>query len=193
MIAISFLRKEARPVENDRLGLSDVEKKITAMGITKILTIGDVRLLYRMASGLRSGGKILEIGTSHGRSTRVMSMAAPSCIILTIDKVNCWDGPSEKNIIRIIGDSSEIAGRIRTEFDLIFIDGDHTEAGVKRDIQVCVQMLRKGSPLIFHDYIGSHLGVSAAVDAFMSKSGDFKRVWIDPGEESTLCYVAIKQ
>ena len=47
--------------------------------------------------------------------------------------------------------------------DLVFIDGDHRYAAVKRDIQQASQHLRKGGVLCGHDFCTQFPGVIEAV------------------------------
>ena len=59
-----------------------------------------------------------------------------------------------------------------TPLDFVFIDGDHSFAGVKLDISLWYQKVKPGGLLTGHDY-GSerYTGVTAAVDEFAEQNG----------------------
>lgn len=50
------------------------------------------------------------------------------------------------------------------EFDIVYIDGDHTEAGCAADIEAWWPKLRCGGFMMGHDYDKEHPGVIKAVD-----------------------------
>jgi predicted O-methyltransferase YrrM len=54
------------------------------------------------------------------------------------------------------------------ELDFLFIDGDHTYEGVKKDFEMYSPLVRKGGLIAFHDIKGHHLGVSE-VDRYWSE------------------------
>ena len=56
----------------------------------------------------------------------------------------------------VIGNSNEIGTKKMLlehceEFDFILIDGDHSEAGVLRDMELYMPLLRSGGLVAFHD------------------------------------------
>lgn len=57
--------------------------------------------------------------------------------------------------------------------DLIFIDGDHSKAGVALDTLLARQVIRKGGIICWHDY-GNHQvpGVTEVIDALNMNEGD---------------------
>ena len=48
--------------------------------------------------------------------------------------------------------------------DCIFIDGDHTYAGAKKDIDLYAPKLKKGGALLFDDYSAQYMGTVNAID-----------------------------
>lgn len=69
----------------------------------------------------------------------------------------------------------------KENFDLIFIDGDHSYEGVKYDIVHSMFRLKGPSILCGHDYSCHHPGVTKAVDEFFGRENivvDSDNVWI---------------
>ena len=61
--------------------------------------------------------------------------------------------------------------------DCIFVDGDHTYAGAKRDIDMYAKKLRPGGHFIFDDYSKSYMGVVKAVDELVDVNRlDFHKI-----------------
>lgn len=115
----------------------------------------------------------LELGVRRGRSMAVVARRAPDCRMLGID---LWTqdyagmenpGPDHvrAELVRlgflaelelITGDSHvELPRLFAAEpdltFDLITVDGDHSESGAKRDLQDVLPRLRIGGALVFDD------------------------------------------
>jgi hypothetical protein len=69
-----------------------------------------------------------------------------------------------KNILDISifeGDSSTMLSQINYHYDLIYIDGDHSYEGVKKDTMAAIEKLSSNGTLIFNDYIiFDHIGMS---------------------------------
>ena len=60
------------------------------------------------------------------------------------------------------------------EFDLIFIDGDHTYTGAKIDLDIAFEHLAPGGALLFDDiYHRSHLYLSKLWDTYKNKFDDY--------------------
>jgi GT2 family glycosyltransferase/Flp pilus assembly protein TadD/predicted SAM-dependent methyltransferase/predicted O-methyltransferase YrrM len=63
----------------------------------------------------------------------------------------------------IVGDSHEVLKTLNRTFDMIFIDGSHTYADAKKDIELAIPLLNPGGLLCGHDYSYS-ADVKRAVD-----------------------------
>jgi len=84
-----------------------------------------------------------------------------------LDEFDKFDGRAE-----LIRDKSEnVASKLEDgKYDFIFIDGDHSYEGVKKDITLYEPKLKKGGLLIGHDYNKSHKDrVMKAVDEYVEK------------------------
>lgn len=140
-----------------------------------------------MALAVYAHGKtVLEIGAFKGRST--------VCLAQTALKVVCVDpfdgratpklGPTLKefqanvkdygNVSWHVGTMDDVGWEMVPEFDLVFIDGDHTYGAVHNDIEWALTLLRPGGHIVFHDYRfgtngqGFDPGVEQAVNEFLS-------------------------
>ena len=137
--------------------------------------------------------KILECGTNHGHTTRVLSFL--------FDKVTTMDWREEPNlrmarelnqdrdnITYIQKNLYEGEWNLEEKFDVFFIDCVHDFQNVYSDIINCCNISNKESYFIFDDYgIGSYYqegGVKAAVDKFSEEHKGFniiKEIGISKG------------
>jgi predicted O-methyltransferase YrrM len=121
---------------------------------------------------------ILEIGTSNGGSLFLFArVAAPDALIVSVDLPHGefgggyprWRGrlyrsfAADAQRIRLLrADSHDPrtleAVRVALEgrdVDVLFIDGDHTYEGVKRDFEMYGSLVRDGGVVAFHDIVPS--------------------------------------
>ena len=117
-----------------------------------------VRHLFMMACVKYKGlpCRVLEIGTWEGASALTWLEAGADLLC-----VDAWEdyptspGDAEKayikfkencpNVMHIRGKSADVLPKIRkSEFDIVFIDGDHTYDIVKQDIALAMPLLRLG-------------------------------------------------
>ena len=156
--------------------------------------------LYQLAKGKR---KIAEIGAYVGASACCFGAATKGefgqaeifCIdtwnndTMTEGVRNTWyefianTVPYSDIITPIRGVSVEVVDKIcqhTDRLDLLFIDGDHSYEGVKRDWDAYKKFLAKGSVVAFHD-IGWAEGVKRVVREdvylFVNKSGQLPNLW----------------
>ena len=104
---------------------------------------------------------ILEIGTSLGISTSVLSIAAPESNIITIEGCKTtasiakqeFDKYHLKNIELKIGDFNTSLPQIfkKQKFDLIYFDGNHTRKATLDYFNQSLQSIHNDSVLIFDD------------------------------------------
>lgn len=114
------------------------------------LTSEERALLYGLARGVPSGGVVLNVGVEYGASVVcLMSGMRPDTTIYAIDiDTSKYEGPPIVNLIE--ADSGAIAATWDRPIHLAFIDGDHSFAGVMRDVQFCDHLV-PGAMVIFHD------------------------------------------
>lgn len=117
----------------------------------------------RVLAWLAQGHDVLEIGTGLGVSTRAMAETANG--VVTVDP-DPWVEESVKfdglTVLPVQSLSDEWLGR--RKYGLVFIDGDHEEEAVLRDIQSVLPLLRPGGLVVLHD---TNLdGVRRAAESF---------------------------
>ena len=117
-------------------------------------------------------GTIVEIGSHRGGTLELWARLAQDCVV-AIDLPNGVGGglaPAAMqvrntdfatrfpHVIGIAGDSHEEATAERLEailngrpIDLLFLDGDHTAAGVEADVLMYAPLVRDGGVIAFHD------------------------------------------
>jgi predicted O-methyltransferase YrrM len=115
---------------------------------------------------------ILEIGTAWGGTLFLFAkVASPQAKIISVDLPSGHGGYPEWRVklyqsfgmpeqeICLIRENSHLfstLGRVETAFegcelDFLFIDGDHSYDGVKKDFEMYCKLVRKGGLIAFHD------------------------------------------
>jgi len=129
---------------------------------------GDSYKLYEM--GYFAGDVILEIGTFGGRSAVIELKGATSnrgrknapqffgidndleSIRRTYHTLTLHPGLTELSLL-YHGDLESFFSAIHLQPTMVFLDGDHRYAGVKRDLEWLSRMLNPGIPVLCHDYL----------------------------------------
>lgn len=127
----------------------------------------EVEALKDLADSLPTGSKVLQIGAGAGTSSLAILESPNSIFLTTIDiqqedsPFGCldaeWDVSYKANLsnmlIQIHGDSKSIIPLMDREYNMAFIDGDHSYEGCKADIENCIEYaLTGGGILAIHDY-----------------------------------------
>lgn len=121
------------------------------------------------------GAVVAEIGTRDGRTAAHLHKYCPQVArILAVD-LAAPDPASDRTrglerVQLVIGPSERCAERFPDEsLDLIFIDADHAESAMGRDLEAWMPKLKPGGVASGHDY-GSrrHAGVKRAVDRYFA-------------------------
>lgn len=122
------------------------------------------RLLYTLAQGVYENGLIVEIGAEYGMSASLFCKGAHESVdIWSIDlfpgdlfdkhRSNLREAGFGDRSQQFKGDSVQVEknwGGHRT-IDLLFIDGDHSYNGCKRDIDAWVKHVAVDGVVAFHD------------------------------------------
>ena len=145
---------------------------------------GKTEILYTLASEVSPGGVIVEIGSYHGATAVLMALASGSSV-----KVHCVEKTVRPELTKYIkehgvsgkvaiwaGKSSDVGKLWAGAIDLLFIDGDHSDAGVMNDSKLWAPYVRLGGVIVWHDYHNqSSREVAPAIDKFLKESGaDFE-------------------
>jgi predicted O-methyltransferase YrrM len=133
----------------------------------------DITTALAAATSLLEPRSYLEIGVRTGRSAAVVATGAPECALVGIDLWNVgyagMENPGPDHVrsqlerlghtgpLRFVsGDSHHelpklFAAEPELSFDLITVDGDHSEGGARQDLGDVLPRLRVGGALIFDD------------------------------------------
>lgn len=164
-------------------------------------TFLECRLLYRLAQLGNSRGVIAEIGSFQGKSTAFLAGASKQAgkeKVYAIDPhkgeavvARKFSGPTYqrfiKNLTKIkVRDwvvplrktSTEAFSNWRKQIRLIFIDGDHRPAAVKKDVISGKKYLIKGGYIALHDAVNPGMGPPKAIVDVLLKHKDFSGLGI---------------
>ena len=146
------------------------------MSIRPLQVPWEIRILLGLLWVLRPK-RILEIGTAGGGTLFLFSQVAdPNAIIISIDlpggpfgggypewKIPLYKSfkryPSQKIfLIRANSHDTKTLNLVKKilgnhKLDFLFIDGDHTYEGVKKDFEMYSPLVRKGGLIAFHDIV----------------------------------------
>jgi predicted O-methyltransferase YrrM len=165
-ITLLWLRRDAS--ERPRPGECMVRTVQDAFELVKTipgwLLPEDAAKLYELAQC--SAGPILEIGTYRGKSAILMALAIRNAgrdgtvYTLDVDPHLIADAAAEADrwgiadkIVFVRGTLNAYARAYpRLRPALTFVDGDHSHAGVQRDLTALQALIPKGGLLLFHDF-----------------------------------------
>ena len=140
-------------------------------GFFKVSTIQVRSEIMSLASAVEelNPRTILEIGTARGGTLFIWANLASSRVIscdledagIRRELYSAFASPaSGREVVHLSGNSHEAAFKESVEkelngeqVDFLFIDGDHTEAGVEQDYNDYHHLVRPGGLIAFHDII----------------------------------------
>jgi GR25 family glycosyltransferase involved in LPS biosynthesis/predicted O-methyltransferase YrrM len=158
-----------------------------------------------MVKSAKDGAHFVEIGAWKGKSTSFMAVEIKnSGKKIKFDVVDTFKGspehqnlpciindtlyqeylsniePVKKYVNTIVGDSSNIAGMYADDsLDFVFIDGDHTLEGVRRDIMAWFDKVKPGGYLCGNDvFQKGHDGVHQAIMQLLDNVDIYQNNWI---------------
>jgi len=121
----------------------------------------EAALLWKWARRVRPGTTIVEIGRAEGGSTILIAAARRSqdTKIVSIDLHPVDDGQLDallkelklENVEVVVADSQSFDVATVGDVGLVFIDADHTYAGVKRDFENWLPAVIQHGFIVFHD------------------------------------------
>lgn len=177
------------------------------------LSLEEAKLLHSLASGVRDGC-IVEVGAFRGRSTIALSAGAGEGVpVFSIDPHEemwvdgrlAYSGPRDreaffeamirsgawKNVNLLNTRSETIAPGWDTPVALLWIDGDHSEEGVRRDWDAWQSHLIPGSIVAFDDAHDPNIGPFHLI-ADLIASGDAEHLK-NVGKVRSVTYNAPRQ
>lgn len=148
-------------------------------------------LLASFARLVPEDGLIVEIGSEHGMSASIFrTNAHPNTWLFCVEinpnaefLTNMQKAGISLDNVKWINESSHTYEWIYTApIDLLFVDGDHSELGAFKDIDIWSQRMSKNGVILVHDCACStnknpheqHWAVYSAVQNFIAESGKWR-------------------
>jgi cephalosporin hydroxylase len=131
---------------------------------------------------------IFEIGTNHGRGTKIMQNASKNSKIFTLDIESYNREWIDFDCVKLIGDSTNFDYSPYYPIEAWFIDGDHTYENVYKETEEAIKS--DADYIIYHDSDIDQV-YSGIVDSF--KSFDTNNKWELYRVEDTRIAYAIKK
>lgn len=153
-------------------------------GVPGWLTHNEELLLRDYAVDVPIGGYVINIGVEYGRSLATLAKYARSAYVLGVDikmkpgiAANLAQAGLDSKYHLMEKDSAKVVWN-GAPIDLIFIDGDHSIAGVLRDIDNWIPHVKIGGVVVFHDCAcitnlsphTDHFDVTRAVTTWQQKA-----------------------
>lgn len=147
--------------------------------------------LMRLASEVPPDTCIVEVGSHRGRSTAALALGANGAPVYAIEPHERFEGtygatfgPEDRRAffenmlrvgvvedVRLVNLSSEVVSRGWTRpIGLLWIDGDHTLEGVRRDFEAWEPFLQPGGVVAFHDALDPAGGPAQVIEALLADS-----------------------
>lgn len=126
------------------------------------LSVEEAKALAKAVNRVPENGIVAQIGAWKGVSTTMLLGTRPDIYLYSIDiKPSNEEFETVEKILgkdalsrleRVLGNSGEMDWQ-GDLFDMIYIDGDHREPGVRADCQAWIPKVKDGGLVTFHDYI----------------------------------------
>jgi hypothetical protein len=161
------------------------------MSVQGALTQNEVELLFELASKV-SEGCIIEVGSYRGRSTVALALGTQGGSQLPVYAIEPHEtftgllggrfGPWDrveffKNMlrtqcaetVRLVNVSSEVISKgWHQPISLLWIDGDHSYEGTRRDFDCWAKFVIPTGLIAFHDSLDENLGPKKVIDEVLS-------------------------
>lgn len=126
-------------------------------------------------ASMRKPKSIVEIGTSYGIGTLILSILNPEASITTVDDGSIvpdwqagWIAAANGSKAKFIVEDSQ---KWKWEHaDMYFIDGNHSFEVVLSDSRNALTAANPGAIIMWHDYNDRHTGVMDAVNLFCARN-----------------------
>jgi len=132
-----------------------------------------------LAASCPDPARIVEIGTGLGNSLLRILYGLTlhgNALVWSIDLKEDEDTREYVNFAKIpkwrytylTGDSAEMVSEVEGELDMVYVDGSHSDAGVRADIMAWRDKVKVGGVMAFHDYRDPKHDVTRAIDDLMT-------------------------
>lgn len=175
-----------------RLGIRRSQTPIQAvMCVQGSVNEAEANELMRLASEVAPDACIVEVGSHRGRSTAALALGANGAPVYAIEPHEEFQGmygkefgPEDRRAffenmlrlgvvekVRLVNLSSEVASKGWTRaIGLLWIDGDHSPEGVRRDFESWQPFLRPGGVVAFHDALDPDGGPAQLIETLLGDS-----------------------
>jgi predicted O-methyltransferase YrrM len=175
-----------------RLGSRRSRTPIEAvMCVQGSVTEAEAAELMRLAAEVLAGACIVEVGSHRGRSTAALALGANGAPVFAIEPHEVFEGmygstfgPEDRKAffenmlrvgvvedVRLVNLSSEVVSRGWTRpIGLLWLDGDHTLEGVRRDFEAWERFLPLGGLVAFHDALDPAGGPAHVIESLLADS-----------------------
>lgn len=165
------------------------------MAVEGMISEAEAKALMRLAAEVPAEACIVEVGSYRGRSTTALALGADGAPVYAIEPHESFSGlyggefgPADRRAffanllragvverVRLVNLSSEVASEGWTRpIGLLWIDGDHSEEGVRRDFEAWARYLRPGGLVAFHDALDPAGGPALEIERLLGEG--FERV-----------------
>lgn len=146
----------------------------------------DMEVFVPEVEKLESGQVYLEVGVDRGKSLSVARMVAKEGV--EVWGVDLREDPHVKGTHFVQGDST--TEELGKKVNVLFIDGDHTYEGCRKDIENWYPQMADNGVMLFHDCDETSPGVVQAVKEFVDKH-EFKDVYYHPDQRCSMARIRL--
>jgi predicted O-methyltransferase YrrM len=161
------------------------------LSVEGMVSDAEAAKLMKLAAGVPEDVCIVEVGSYRGRSTCALAIGAEGARVYAIEPHESFAGvlggsfgPPDRRAffenllrvgvvekVRLVNLSAEVVCKGWTlPIGLLWIDGDHTEEGVRRDFGAFEPFLRPGGVVAFHDARDPEGGPAKLIEELLASS-----------------------
>jgi predicted O-methyltransferase YrrM len=164
--------------------MSQINPKLyeRALNTEGFFEVEEATLLMKAVTMMPSEAIMLEIGSYYGRSTLfALSALSPDQRWVVVDSFRdaaSYSGHSFWKLAQTLTDNrisllpmtlqNAFLHLPQQNFDLVFVDGDHSFLGVTQDLSLSIALLKPGGNLLCHDVCELFPGVEATINLLES-------------------------
>ncbi len=158
---------------NEQVTIKELDEIETKLRLGAF-SVYDMECIYPELIKLKENEIYCEIGVDKGKSLSFARYVTdPKVVVCGVD---LRDDPKVEGTRFFHGDSKYIADRWHWELfmwkiSLLFIDGDHSYEGCKKDIDAWLPHMKEHGVIFFHDHDESSPGVMQAASEFVNTYG----------------------